>query len=79
MTTTTISQLKLNPSAIIAQATDYPVAVANRSTIAAYVVGKNLFEKLLVYVEDRVDEAAVKHADYSAKRDFNDVAGELGI
>lgn len=79
MTTTTISQLKLNPSAVIAQASDYPVAVANRSTIAAYVVGKNLFEKLLAYVEDRVDVAAVTHADFSEKKDFEDVADTLGI
>ncbi|MBI5620551.1 hypothetical protein HY949_02115 [Candidatus Gottesmanbacteria bacterium] len=79
MTTTTISQLKLNPSAVIAQAVDYPVAVANRSTIEAYVVGRSLFEKLLAYVEDRVDRAAVTQADFTDKKDFEEVARELGI
>lgn len=79
MTTTTISQLKMNPSAVIAQATDYPVAVENRNTVTAYVVGKRLFEKLTGYLEDKLDIAAVVKADFSKGKDFEAVAHDLGI
>ncbi|MBI4066101.1 type II toxin-antitoxin system Phd/YefM family antitoxin [Candidatus Gottesmanbacteria bacterium] len=79
MNTTTISQLKMNPSAVIAQAADYPVAVANRNTVTAYVVGKQLFERLTAYLEDRLDGAAVASADFSKGKDFEKVARDLGI
>lgn len=79
MNTTTISQLKVNPSAIIAQAADYPVAVENRNEVTAYLVGKSLFERLLAYLEDRIDRAAVAGADFSKAKDFETVAKSLGI
>lgn len=79
MTTTTISQLKMNPSAVIAQATDYPVAVASRNRVTAYVVGKRLFERLTASLEDRLDGAAVAKADFSTGKDFETVARDLGI
>lgn len=79
MNTTTISQLKVNPSAVIAQASDYPVAVENRNQVTAYLVGKTLFERILAYLEDRMDAAAVGDADFSKGKDFEDVAKSLGI
>lgn len=79
MTTTTISQLKMNPSAVIAEAADYPVSVANRNTVTAYVVGKRLFERLTASLEDRLDAAAVAKADFSQGKDFENVARDLGI
>lgn len=79
MTTATISQLKMNPSAVIAQATDYPVAVENRNTVTAYVVGKRLFERLTAYLEDKLDAVAVVKADFSKGKDFETVARDLGI
>ena len=79
MNTTTISQLKMNPSAVIAQAAEYPVAVENRNKVTAYVVGKHLFEKLTAYLEDRLDAAAVAKADFSKGKDFEKVARDLGI
>ena len=79
MTTISISQLKMNPSAVIAQAVDYPVAVENRNTVTGYVVGKRLFERLTAYLEDRLDGAAVAKADFSKAKDFEDVARNLGI
>ena len=69
----------MNPSAVIAQATDYPVAVENRSTVTAYVVGKRLFEKLTAYLEDKLDASAVAKADFSKGKDFENVAHDLGI
>lgn len=79
MTTITISQLKMNPSAVIAQATDYPVAVENRNTVTAYVVGKRLFERLTTYLEDKLDAATVAKTDFSKGKDFEAVARDLGI
>lgn len=79
MITTSISQLKMNPSAVIAQATDYPVAVENRNTVTAYVVGKQLFERLTAYLEDKLDAAALAKADFSKGKDFEAVARDLGI
>ncbi len=79
MTITSISQLKMNPSAVIAQAADYPVAVANRNTVTAYVVGKRLFERLTSFLEDRLDGDAVANADFSKGKDFEKIARDLGI
>jgi len=55
MTTTSISQLKINPSSIIAQASEYPIAVENRNTIQGYIMGKALYEKMVELLEDQVD------------------------
>ena len=46
METVTISQLKSQPSKIIGSALDYPVAVAKRTQIKAYLIGKELYEKI---------------------------------
>lgn len=79
MTTISISQLKANPSAVIAQATDYPVVIENRNKVQAYVVGKLLFEKILRFLEEKEDIAAVKSTNFSKGRNFDDVTKELGI
>lgn len=79
MITTTISQLKVNPSSIIAQAVDYPVAVANRSKVQAYLIGKNLYEKIIAFIENYADAAVVKRTDFRKGRDFEKVAKDLGI
>lgn len=79
MTTITVSELKINPSAAIRRATDYPVAVENRNEITAYLVGKQLFERFLAYLEDREDRAVVEQADFSKGKDFEDVVRSLGI
>lgn len=79
MTTASISQLKVNPSAVISQAVDYPVAVENRNKVEAYLVGKSLFEKLVAFVEVYIDRAAVKKTNFAKGKDFEKVAKELGI
>jgi antitoxin StbD len=79
MDTVAISQLKINPSAVIAKAADYPVAVENRNEVTAYLVGKQLFERFIAYLEDREDRAAVASADFSKAKDFDRVARDLGI
>ena len=79
MTTITISELKVNPSAAIRKASDYPVAVENRNKVTAYLVGKQLFEKFIAYLEDREDQAVVAQADFSKAKDFESIARDLGI
>ena len=79
MTTTSISQLKINPSAVIAQASEYPVAVENRNEVQAYVIGKNLYEKMLYLLEDKLDRAVINQTDFTKGKDFEAVAKELGI
>lgn len=76
---TTISQLKINPSSVIRQATDYPVAVENRNKVQAYLVGKDLYERLVAYLEDTVDAKAIKDTNFTQGKDFEKVAKELGI
>lgn len=79
MTSVSISQLKINPSAVFSSAEDYPVAVQKRNKTAGYVVGKDLFEKLVSFIEDVEDRKAIEATDFSKKRDFEEFAKELGI
>jgi len=79
MTTTSISQLKINPSSIIAQASEYPVAVENRNIVQGYVIGKALYEKMVELLEDRIDRIAIKQAHFKKGKSFERVAQELGI
>ena len=76
-----ISQLKTNPAQAIAQADDYPVAIASRNKVKAYLVGGSMFEKIIEFLEDREDikvaNKALKHREKG--RDFEVVAKELGL
>lgn len=69
----------MNPSAAISSAQDYPLAVQNRNTTEAYLVGKGLFEKLVLFLEDAEDKRTIKSIDLKDKRDFEEFASELGI
>lgn len=79
MINVSISQLKTNPSGIINQAVEYPVAIQSRNDTKAYLVGKDIYNKLLSIIEDLTDQAAVDNADFSKGKDFEDLAKELGI
>lgn len=79
MTTTSISQLKINPSSIIAQASEYPIAVENRNTVQGYVIGKALYEKMVELLENQVDRIAIKQTNFKKGKSFEKVAQELGI
>ncbi|MDF8332312.1 type II toxin-antitoxin system Phd/YefM family antitoxin [Novosphingobium cyanobacteriorum] len=47
-----ISDLKKNPSAVIAAADGFPVAILNRNSPAAYLVPAEAWEELMDIVED---------------------------
>lgn len=79
MSSVSISQLKANPSKAISKAFDYPVAVEKRNKVKAYLIGRELYEKITSFVEDYIDKAALKRTDFSKGRDFEEIAKELGI
>lgn len=77
-----ISQLKTNPAQAIAEAEDYPVAIASRNKIKAYLVGGALFEKIIEFLEDWEDTRAIKtlkKSGWGKGKDLNQVAKELGL
>lgn len=79
MNTVSISQLKIRPARVIAAAADYPVAVQSRNQTKAYLIGQKLYEKLVLFVEDRIDREAVKNTDFKKGKNFEKIASELGI
>lgn len=79
MTTVSVSTLKINPAKVLEAAQDYPVAVAKRAKIKGYLLGEQLYEKLLSYVEDRADKKAIESANYRRGKNFDKVARELGL
>ncbi len=79
MTYASISDLKTNPASIISESLDYPVAIQKRSKTQAYLVGKDIFEKLVEKLEDEIDAKAIRGAKFDQVIDFEEVAKELGI
>lgn len=79
MTSISISDFKKNPTNVLVSAEDYPVAVLNRNKTAGYVVGKDMFEKLVDFVEDYVDKKSIEKADYKNTTPLNDLVKELGL
>jgi len=79
MNTISISDLKVNPSKAISFASDYPIAIENRNKIKAYILGKDLYEKLVSYVEQMIDKKAVEETDFNKGRDFETVAKKLNV
>ncbi|MFH0762507.1 MAG: hypothetical protein V1925_01285 [Candidatus Omnitrophota bacterium] len=79
MDTVSISQLKTNPTKAISFAEDYPLIVKNRGVTKAYIVGKELFEKLVICLENYLDKKGIEKTDFKKGRDFEEVARELNL
>ncbi len=79
MTTISISKLKTNPAKAILQAVDYPVAIEKRSSVKAYLIGKELYEKIIAHLEDIIDEDAVKATDFGKGKDFEKITRKLNV
>lgn len=79
MNNISISQLKVNPSKFIDLAGDYPVAVEKRNRIKAYLIGKDLYEKIVDYLENYIDQKAIEQTDFKKGRDFEKIAAQLRI
>lgn len=79
MDSISISQLKTHPAKIIEEAADYPVSITNRNKTKAYLVGVQLYEKIISYLEDFADIKTIKSVNFKKGRDFEKIAKELGI
>ena len=79
MTTISISELKVNPSKAINAAVDYPVSIENRGKQEAYLIGKDLYDKLMLYIENFIDNKTINETNYKKGKDFEKAAKELGI
>ena len=79
MNSISISQLKINPSKAIDAALDFPLAVENRNNIEAYLIGKDLYEMIIAYIENVVDHKGVEKTNFSKGRDFEAAAKELDL
>ena len=79
MTYVSISELKTNPAEVISASLDYPIAIQKRNKVQAYLVGKDLFDQMVLQLEDAVDRLAVEETDFSKGEDFETVAKELGL
>lgn len=79
MTNISVTQLKTNPAKVIDAASDAPVAITRRNKTTGYVVGKDIFEKLVSFVEDYLDKKALKEADYKKGTPLDEVVKELGL
>ena len=74
-----ISQLKTHPAKAILAAEDYPLVVKSRNQVKAYLMGRELFEKIVIFMEDFIDKEATREADFRRGRDFEEAAKELNI
>jgi len=70
--TTSISELKKNPMAVVAQGEGFPVAVLNRNQPAFYCVPAEAYEALMDKLED-VELAAI----VEARKDQKEIAVAL--
>ena len=79
MTNLNISDLKTNPSSAIALSEDFPVGILNRNDIKAYLIGKELFEQLINYLEDSIDANTIRNTNFNKGQDFETFANKLGL
>ena len=79
MNSISISDLKINPSKAIDFATDFPLAIQNRNKVKAYLLGKDLYEKMVSYIENMIDKEMVEKTDFKKGKDFESLAKKFNI
>jgi PHD/YefM family antitoxin component YafN of YafNO toxin-antitoxin module len=79
MNNISITELKINPSKAIADAVDMPIAVENRNKVEAYLLGREIYENLVSFIENYIDRKAIENTDFSKGKDFEKVAKSLGV
>lgn len=79
MNSISISDLKVNPSKAIDNASDFPLAIQNRNEVKAYLIGKELYEKIASYIENMIDKQAVEKTNFKKGSSFEKVAKKLGL
>lgn len=79
MNSISVSQLKVNPSKAISDALDFPLAIENRNTVEAYLIGKDLYDMIVAQLENTIDRKAIEKTDFRKGRDFQAIAKELNL
>lgn len=79
MNTVSITQLKTNPSKAIRDASDFPILVESRNKAKAYLIGKDLYNSIISYIEDFIDKNAIRDTDFTKGKSLSKVAKDLGI
>lgn len=79
MNTVSITQLKTNPSKAIRDASDFPVLVESRNKAKAYLIGKDLYNSIVSYIEDFIDKNSIGDTDFTKGKSLSKVAKDLGI
>lgn len=79
MDSISITQLKTNPAKAVRDSIDFPLAVESRNKVEAYLIGKDLYESMVAYLEDAVDRKAVQDTDFSKGKDLSTVTKDLGL
>ena len=79
MDTVSISQLKSSPAKVLNRALDYPVAVEKRNKVEAYLIGRNLYERIVAYIEDYIDRKTIEKTDFTKGKNLDRVVEKLGI
>jgi antitoxin StbD len=69
-----ISNLKANPAAVIAEAQERQVAVLNRNKPVAYVISPKVWEAVMDMLDDR---ALVREAEAALLEEGDDIAVNL--
>lgn len=79
MANISITELKVNPSKAIASAVDMPIAVQNRNKVEAYLLGREIYENLVSFIENYIDREAVASTNFRKGKDFEEIAKSLGV
>ena len=79
MNSISISDLKVNPSKAIISALDFPLAIESRNKIQGYLLGKDLYETIISYIEDSSDRKAVEETDFKKGRTLDAITKEIGL
>jgi PHD/YefM family antitoxin component YafN of YafNO toxin-antitoxin module len=74
-----ISQLKTNPAQAIRDADEFPLALQSRNKTKAYLVGKSLYDKIVLFIKDYIEAKTVETTDFNKGEDFEKVAKQLRI
>ena len=74
-----VSQLKTNPSGAIGLAADYPLSIKNKGQTTAYLIGNQLFNKIIAYLENVSDKKTVQETNFGKGRNLVVVGYLVGI
>ncbi len=79
MNTISISQLKTTPAKALKQAQDLPLAIQQRHQTKAYLIGAEIFTKIINQLENITDKHYINTTDFSRGKNLETVLEELDL